>query len=123
MARKIYAWPGVGPAVEAFLSHGVIARRAKIGAGIGKGVAAVLVALTPLPLGAKLITLAVIALAGVYVATRPERRPQEAVRSEERRVGKECVSRCRSRGSPAPYKKKKKKQQNMNPKLNNKNQK
>src|SRR3546814_8343386 len=60
MARKIYAWPGVGPAVEAFLSHGVIARRAKIGAGIGKGVAAVLVALTPLPLGAKLITLAVI---------------------------------------------------------------
>src|SRR3546814_18506880 len=55
MARKIYAWPGVGPAVEAFLSHGVIARRAKIGAGIGKGVAAVL-------------------------------------RSEERRVGQECVS-------------------------------
>src|SRR3546814_16628651 len=78
MARKIYAWPGVGPAVEAFLSHGVIARRAHIGAGIGKGVAAVLVALTPLPLGAKLITLAVIALAGVYVATRPERRPQDA---------------------------------------------
>lgn len=83
MARKIYAWPGVGPAVEAFLSHGVIARKAKIGAGIGKGVAAVLVALTPLPLGAKLITLAVIALAGVYVATRPERRPQEAVSTDQ----------------------------------------
>src|SRR3546814_19131926 len=28
-------------------------------------------------------------------------------RSEERRVGKECVSTCRSRWSPAPYKKKK----------------
>src|SRR3546814_11911966 len=27
-------------------------------------------------------------------------------RSEERRVGKECVSTCRSRGSPYPYKKK-----------------
>src|SRR3546814_19828815 len=26
-------------------------------------------------------------------------------RSEERRVGKECVSTCRSRGSPYPYKK------------------
>src|SRR3546814_11361233 len=28
-------------------------------------------------------------------------------RSEERRVGKECVSTCRSRWSPYPYKKKK----------------
>src|SRR3546814_13272396 len=28
-------------------------------------------------------------------------------RSEERRVGKECVSTCRSRGSPYPIKKKK----------------
>src|SRR3546814_11390123 len=27
------------------------------------------------------------------------------IRSEERRVGKECVSTCRSRGSPYPYKK------------------
>src|SRR3546814_17428370 len=32
---------------------------------------------------------------------------QEAPRSEERRVGKECVSTCRSRWSPSPYKKKK----------------
>src|SRR3546814_14480255 len=30
-----------------------------------------------------------------------------ALRSEERRVGKECVSRCRSRGSPYIKKKKK----------------
>src|SRR3546814_16174873 len=29
----------------------------------------------------------------------------KTVRSEERRVGKECVSPCRSRGSPYPYKK------------------
>src|SRR3546814_6271591 len=35
MARRIYAWPGVGPAVEAFLSHGVIARRGKVGAIAG----------------------------------------------------------------------------------------
>src|SRR3546814_16199854 len=34
---------------------------------------------------------------------------QGAARSEERRVGKECVSTCRSRWSPYPYKKKKKK--------------
>src|SRR3546814_17702287 len=32
-----------------------------------------------------------------------------AIRSEERRVGKECVSTCRSRWSPYHYKKKRKK--------------
>src|SRR3546814_1128711 len=31
---------------------------------------------------------------------RYRRRPQAEVRSEERRVGKECVSTCRSRWSP-----------------------
>src|SRR3546814_19357186 len=41
---------------------------------------------------------------GLGLATGQE----EAVhlRSEERRVGKECVRKCRSRGSPNPYKKK-----------------
>src|SRR3546814_20038202 len=39
--------------------------------------------------------------------------PQDArVRSEERRVGKECVSRCRSRGSPYNQKKKNKRKKN-----------
>src|SRR3546814_12467178 len=33
---------------------------------------------------------------------------QRRFRSEERRVGKECVSTCRSRWSPYPYKTKKK---------------
>src|SRR3546814_16632043 len=32
--------------------------------------------------------------------------PMQAIRSEERRVGKECVRPCRSRWSPYPYKKK-----------------
>src|SRR3546814_16928007 len=32
-----------------------------------------------------------------------------AIRSEERREGKECVSTCRSRGSPTHYKNKKRK--------------
>src|SRR3546814_17754617 len=35
--------------------------------------------------------------------------PEVPVRSEERRVGKECVSTCRSRWSPDHYKKKNKK--------------
>ena len=75
MARRIYAWPGVGPAVEAFLSHGVIARKAKVSALVGMALAAGIVALTPLSLAVVLITLAVIALAALYVATRPESRP------------------------------------------------
>jgi hypothetical protein len=78
MARRIYAWPGIGPAVEAFLSHGVVARRAKVGALLGKALAAAIVALTPLPLTAKLITLGVIALAALYVVTRPESLPESA---------------------------------------------
>src|SRR3546814_12969923 len=40
-----------------------------------------------------------------------------AGRSEERRVGKECVSTCRSRWSPYHYKKKK--HLEINPKINN----
>src|SRR3546814_18809397 len=42
-------------------------------------------------------------------APGPEALPQEGRhrdRSEERRVGKECVSTCRSRWSPYPYKQK-----------------
>lgn len=77
MARKIYAWPGVGPAVEAFLSHGVIGRKAKISALIGMAGAAVILLLTPLPLPTVLVTLAVIALAALYVATRPGRLPEK----------------------------------------------
>src|SRR3546814_16557117 len=42
-------------------------------------------------------------LAGVQKATVPSKR---SWRSEERRVGKECVSTCRSRWSPYTYKKK-----------------
>ena len=78
MAQRIYAWPGVGPAVEAFLSQGVIARRTKVGALLGMTAAAGIVALTPLPLPAMLITLAAIALAGIYVASRPESLPATA---------------------------------------------
>src|SRR3546814_18773371 len=47
--------------------------------------------------------LCVIGGAQVYALTLPL-----ATRSEERRVGKECVSTCRSRWSPYHYKKKKK---------------
>src|SRR3546814_20833096 len=44
-------------------------------------------------------------------APQPDRRAEARIvekRSEERRVGKECVSTCRSRGEPSHLKKKKK---------------
>lgn len=78
MARKIFAWPGIGPAVEAFLSHGVIARKAKVSALIGMTAGSAIVLLTALSLTAKLVTLAVIALAALYVVSRPERLPESA---------------------------------------------
>lgn len=81
MAQRIYAWPGIGPAVEAFLSHGVIARRGKIAALLGMAFGGGVVTLTSLPLAAMLITLSVIALAGLYVVTRPESLPATATAS------------------------------------------
>lgn len=82
MARRIFAWPGVGPAVEAFLSHGVIARRAKLSALAGMTLAAGIVLLTSLSTSATLVTIGVIALGAVYVATRPERLPDLPIVSE-----------------------------------------
>lgn len=78
MARKIFAWPGIGPAVEAFLSHGVIVRKAKVSALIGMAAGSAIVLLTALSLPGKLVTLAVIALAALYVVSRPERLPESA---------------------------------------------
>src|SRR3546814_12704504 len=44
----------------------------------------------------------------------PANPPSPALRSEERRGGKECVSTCRYRWSPYPKKKKKKQNQHQN---------
>src|SRR3546814_16244702 len=44
--------------------------------------------------------------AGQTLLTSASGLPPKADRSEERRVGKECVSTCRSRWSPNHYKKK-----------------
>src|SRR3546814_19316445 len=41
-------------------------------------------------------------IAGANAEGSPPSLIGKSVRSEERRVGKECVSKCRSRGSPAP---------------------
>src|SRR3546814_20084643 len=49
-------------------------------------------------------------VAGSFLGTSSTTAYVESARSEERRVGKECVSTCRSRWSP--YHKKKKREQN-----------
>nr|AMP55705.1 protein of unknown function (DUF454) [uncultured bacterium] len=86
MARRIYDWPGFGPAVEAFLDQGVIGRRAKLSALAGIAFGSVVVALLPLPLAGRLITLAVMALSALYVVTRPEAiRPQAVLERDRRR--------------------------------------
>src|SRR3546814_19135013 len=55
------------------------------------------------------ISIKVSAATGAQLKELLKKLPDGMTRSEERRVGKECVSTCRSRGSPYHNKKKKKK--------------
>src|SRR3546814_11959711 len=50
-----------------------------------------------------------VARLAMLIGAPSQRETRKALRSEERRVGKECVSTCRSRGSPYQSKKKTKK--------------
>src|SRR3546814_15673659 len=52
------------------------------------------------------LSVAIASLFGILTGALSVR--TEGIRSEERRVGKECVSTCRSRWSPDHYKKKRK---------------
>ena len=81
MARRIYGWPGIGPSVEAFLSHGVIGRKGKISALAGMAFAVVILLMTPLSRPTLVVTIAVILLAAAYVATRPSQLPAAPARN------------------------------------------
>lgn len=67
----ILAWPGIGPAISAYLDHGVIDRRGKRFALSGMGVGAIVIVASPL--GAYTLFLSLIGIAGAaaYVLTRP----------------------------------------------------
>src|SRR3546814_18907226 len=55
---------------------------------------------------AALFAAAVLVLVGIWMHGKSKADAWQRYRSEERRVGKECVSTCRSRWSPYHYKKK-----------------
>ncbi len=71
MYQRILAWPGFGPAIDAYLTHGVIAPRGKAFALGGMALGAFIVTISPMPVSAIAFTLAAMALAAAYVATRP----------------------------------------------------
>lgn len=71
MYQRILTWPRIGHAVEQFLNNGAIARRGKIIALTGMGVAATIILLAPLGNAATIASISGIAVGAFYVLTRP----------------------------------------------------
>jgi len=79
MYRRILSWPGVGPAIRDYIEAGVIGPRSKAAALTGMTMGAFLVAASPAGPYTVAGTILCIALAAVYVLTRPHaRRPVTA---------------------------------------------
>lgn len=68
---RILAWPGIGPAISAYLDYGVIDRRGKYFARSGMGLGTIVIVASSL--GAYTLFLSLFGLAGAagYVLTRP----------------------------------------------------
>lgn len=73
MAARIRAWPGVGPAISDFLDHGVVSPAGKRASLIAMALSAGLLALIGVDGLALGLSLACLAAAAIYVATRPSR--------------------------------------------------
>ena len=71
MQRRIFAWPGVGPAVEDFLTHGVIRPKSKLAAYLGIVLAVMILVLLSSSMAVTGVGIALILLGALYVATRP----------------------------------------------------
>lgn len=69
--RRILAWPEIGPAIGAYLDHGVIDRRGKHFALAGMAAGAIVVVASPLGAYTLILSLLGIAVAAAYVLTRP----------------------------------------------------
>lgn len=75
MQRRIFAWPVVGPAVERFLLHGVIAPQSKRAAYLGMGLAAAILAFFSPSVLITALGLALILAGALYILTRPSTIP------------------------------------------------
>lgn len=71
MYQRILTLPRVGPAIEDFISHGVIKRRSKKIAVTGMAVMAIIVLLLPMAVVSTMASIAGIAIGAVFVLTRP----------------------------------------------------
>jgi uncharacterized membrane protein YbaN (DUF454 family) len=71
MYRRIVEWPRIGPIIFDFVEYGVLSARSKTIALSGMGLAAVIVAFSPLGPIALVGALSFVALGALYVATRP----------------------------------------------------
>jgi len=74
MAERILNWPGIGPALSDYADHRIIQPKSKVMAVIGMSLAAIVIMLSSIPALIGVITISVIAAAGVYVCTRPSSR-------------------------------------------------
>jgi len=71
MYRRIVEWPRIGPIIADFVDNGVLTARSKAIALSGMGLAALVIAISPLSRIATAGALSLIALGALYVATRP----------------------------------------------------
>jgi len=71
MYQRILAWPGIGPVVGDFLDRGVIGERSKTIALCGMLAASLIILLVGIGPVAESLALGAVALAGLYVVTRP----------------------------------------------------
>ena len=75
MQRRIFAWPGVGPSVEAYLLHGVVEPKSKRAAMLGMMLATVILVMLSSSAVVNGIGTGLILLGALYVITRPSTVP------------------------------------------------
>jgi len=75
MQRRIFAWPGVGPSVEAYLLHGVVEPKSKRAAMLGMMLATIILIMLSSSAVVNGIGSGLILLGALYVITRPSTVP------------------------------------------------
>lgn len=75
-SERLHDWlvthPRLGPPIQEWREHGAISRRGKVLAGVAMAAAFIIAALSGAPTWALVTQLAVLALVGLFVFTRPD---------------------------------------------------